>query len=191
MEVVFTEHELNTIIFNNVLKMLKKRELINDKIYNEYVKKIKEHPDINHYNIKTLTNKNINIKYINDTVITLTQPFSNLGKMVKETNENNLMILIHKGINPKPLKEIGIYKFVELFEDYELKIDLMEHVLVPEMRLLNETQKKDLLSYHDITHFPKIRKTDPAVRYFNAKTDDIIMIIRTSKGQSIDFRRVM
>ncbi len=62
------------------------------------------------------------------------------------------------------------------------EINIFEHELVPEARILNEDEKKALLQKYNITLFqlPKIFKRDPMVKALGAKVGDVIEIKRKS-----------
>jgi len=77
-----------------------------------------------------------------------------------------------------------------------MKIDLFSHELVPKHILLTEKEKKDVIKRYGIkklNQFPKILKSDPVVRMIDAKTGDLIKIIRKNDTgkESIYYRFVI
>ena len=78
----------------------------------------------------------------------------------------------------------------------KMKIDIFKHGLVPKHIILSEKDKKDVIKKYGIkkmNQFPKILKSDPVVRMIDAKTGDLIKIIRkndTAK-ESIYYRVVI
>ena len=59
-------------------------------------------------------------------------------------------------------------------------IDVLSHNLVPEMKILEENQKKQVLKQYDVTsdQLPKILLNDPSVQALKAEAGDIISIER-------------
>ncbi len=74
------------------------------------------------------------------------------------------------------------------------RINILEHVLVPEFRILSEEEKKEILEKLNITEdkLPKILDSDPAVKKIGAKVGNLLEIKRTSKvaGESVYYRIV-
>jgi len=68
----------------------------------------------------------------------------------------------------------------------EDKIDIKQHVLVPEHILLTQEEKDKLLSKYNINsnQLPRISRKDPALVDFGVKAGDVIKIIRNSQTAS-------
>lgn len=64
------------------------------------------------------------------------------------------------------------------------KFDVLQHVLVPRHRLLDEKEKEELFKKYRVkpTQLPRILETDPVVKALGAKKGDVIEIIREEKG---------
>ena len=62
------------------------------------------------------------------------------------------------------------------------KINIFEHELVPEHRILSEEEKEELLKKHGIKlkDLPRIYLKDPAIVAIGAKLHDVIEITRKS-----------
>ncbi|VUT23719.1 MAG: DNA-directed RNA polymerase subunit H [Candidatus Methanolliviera sp. GoM_asphalt] len=75
------------------------------------------------------------------------------------------------------------------------KFNLFDHELVPKHILLNEEEAKEVLNKYDIERemLPKIKESDPAAKEINAKSGDIIKIIRESytAGETEFYRLVI
>jgi DNA-directed RNA polymerase subunit H len=75
------------------------------------------------------------------------------------------------------------------------KINITQHILVPKHTILTSKEKEQLLKDYNISllELPKIRKKDPAIAHLNAKTGDVVKIIRSSltAGESIFYRGVV
>lgn len=79
-------------------------------------------------------------------------------------------------------------------EDTYLKIDILQHNLVPEHIILTDEEAEEVLLEKNITEdqLPKILPNDPVVKAINAKEGDILKIIRNSEtaGTFISYRIV-
>ncbi len=61
-------------------------------------------------------------------------------------------------------------------------LEVEKHVLVPEHRKLSEEEKTEILKKYNVREkkFPRIKKTDPAIKNLNPEEGDIIEIKRES-----------
>jgi DNA-directed RNA polymerase subunit H len=61
-------------------------------------------------------------------------------------------------------------------------VDVTQHELVPEHRLLGEDEADDVLAEYDVkrTNLPKIKRTDPATPD-EAEPGDVVEIVRDSR----------
>lgn len=75
-----------------------------------------------------------------------------------------------------------------------MKIDILEHKLVPKHEIMTESEIDDELSDCDfnIENLPKIKPGDPVVKQINAKVGDILRITRVSEtaGNFVTYRKV-
>lgn len=75
------------------------------------------------------------------------------------------------------------------------KFKVEDHILVPKHTKINDKEKKALLEKYKITQreLPNIIKKDPAIKNLNAKSGDVIKIIRKSRtaGESAFYRVVV
>ena len=76
------------------------------------------------------------------------------------------------------------------------KLNVFNHELVPKHILLSEEEKKNVIKKYGIkklSQFPRILKSDPAVKLLGAKVGDLIKIIRKSNTakESIYYRVVV
>jgi DNA-directed RNA polymerase subunit H len=69
----------------------------------------------------------------------------------------------------------------------EKEIDVLQHELVPEHKILNEEEKKKLFSQYGIKekNLPRISVKDPAIKSIGAKINDVIEITRDSETAGI------
>ena len=75
------------------------------------------------------------------------------------------------------------------------KLNVLQHVMVPDHQLMSEEEVSALLSRYHITteQLPKIYHDDPAVKEIDAKVDDVIRIVRKSHtaGRAEAYRLVI
>ena len=75
------------------------------------------------------------------------------------------------------------------------KLNVLNHVMVPEHTIMKEEETRALLSSYNITteQLPKIYHDDPAVKTVGAKVDDVIRIVRKSHtaGKAESYRLVI
>ena len=74
-------------------------------------------------------------------------------------------------------------------------LNVLEHVMVPDHKIMGEDEVLELLARYNITteQLPKIYHDDPAVREIGANADDVIRIVRTSHtaGRAEAYRLVI
>jgi DNA-directed RNA polymerase subunit H len=75
------------------------------------------------------------------------------------------------------------------------KLNVLEHAMVPDHKIMSEEEVSTLFSTYNITseQLPKIYHDDPAVKIIGAKVGDVIRIIRTSHtaGRAESYRLVI
>lgn len=75
------------------------------------------------------------------------------------------------------------------------KLNVLEHAMVPDHKIMSEDEVSELLARYNITteQLPKIYHDDPAVKEIGANADDVIRIIRASHtaGRAEAFRLVV
>ena len=92
------------------------------------------------------------------------------------------------------LKETNDSKLfhIELFEDKELIVNIIEHVLVPKHIILSDEEKQTLLKKYRLkeSQLPKILTTDPVARFLGLVKGQVVKIIRASEtaGRYITYR---
>ncbi|PIN77092.1 DNA-directed RNA polymerase subunit H [Candidatus Woesearchaeota archaeon CG10_big_fil_rev_8_21_14_0_10_34_8] len=73
--------------------------------------------------------------------------------------------------------------------------EVTTHSLVPEHTLLSEKEKKELFEKYNlaIPELPKIFETDPAIENLNAKSGDVVKIVKKSPtaGEAVYYRGVI
>lgn len=104
-------------------------------------------------------------------------------------------IFIANNINQKAYKQFKELNNTEVFFEYELQINLIDHDLQPVFEVLNEEEKEKFMAEYQVTkkQMSKMKSIDPIARYYNSKAGDIFRIIRpsTSAGVGIHYRIVI
>lgn len=156
-------------------------------------------------------NNNINI-YINDEnlgqiyiyfhnepkSITKSDLKSLVSNLIKEyeDDELKLIILLKEKGNGSILKELNkdSYKNVEIFMNKNMMFNITHHEYVPKHIILNQEESEIILDKYNTTRnkLPKILKSDPVVKYYGMKHDQICKIIRKSPevGEYVYYRIV-
>lgn len=183
--------EINNIVCLNVLKMLHRRKLIDDVdvTFTEIGNDINQKAIIE---FKLNDNSKCSIYSINTKLNSIAQ-----GTPADDYLSNNITIhkiVILKDAAKKVLKQIQIeYKNAEFFFEHEMLEDIPSKIFIPEHILLNEEEKKELLSKFTENELSNILDIDMMARYYNSKVGDIFKIIRPSSvaGNSIFYRKVI
>ena len=75
------------------------------------------------------------------------------------------------------------------------KLDVKNHILVPNHKRLSEKEKKELFEIFGISinELPKVFITDMGISHLDISEDDVIQVPRKSpvSGESIFYRRVV
>jgi len=179
------------IICRNVLIMMSERKLLDkdkiDSIYNTIIKKINE---LSYFECKLNNNKNLLVHFI-DIKITSIKKIDNIDKIINNKKYN---IFIINNIQNKIWEQLISYN-IEVFYNYEFMINLIDHDIVPEHKLLSKEEENDFIKLYnnEISNLPKILLYDPISRYYNSKIGDIFRIKRPniSSGYSIFYRVVV
>jgi DNA-directed RNA polymerase subunit H (RpoH/RPB5) len=182
--------EINIEVCINILKMLKRRKLIDDvdASYSDISGDINQKSTIE---IKLNNGTKCSIYSINAKLSSIAQ-----GTPLDDYLSSNLdlhKIVILKEAAKKVLKQIQQeYKNAEFFFEHEMLEDIPSKVFIPEHQLLNNEEKNELLEKLNENELPIIFDTDIMSRYYNAKFGDIFRIVRSSltSGTSIAYRRV-
>jgi DNA-directed RNA polymerase subunit H len=170
----FSINEVNSMYQNKQLDLLLEKNIDVNAPSTERKKKIY----ISYYLAKTLRQQNIQ-EMIDD--------LFNLEEVL--TKEDTLMIIVKEDMNETMtnfLKHIweqdGILIIIQNIK--RLQFNILEHVLVPEHRVLtNEEVNKIKLKYNitDDSQFPDISRFDPVAQIIGIRPGQICEIIRPSK----------
>ncbi len=162
----FSMHEIDTMYTNNQLDMLIKHKDSDKKTYVKY----------------NITTKPIRTTYI-DTIIEDLYTIENVL-----TKGDNLILILLDNPNDTILNHIKhIYNrdgyFIVVHSIKRLQFNILQHELVPNMEILDETQKQDLKKKYNLKSFkqlPEINRFDPQALAMSMRPGDIGKIERNS-----------
>ena len=186
-----SHHQQLNDIKHNIIIMFKNRGFIKEENTDKYIKKLcsDENDDMEYiinldfesnYNT-TIKNKKVFIKML-DYKISSVNKNSPIGEFLSKYHDEYKYIIV-ENINQKSEKIISHYKTAcEIFKTAELKINIVDHILVPKHIVLTQEENKIVLETYNAKKkdMPLISSTDPIARYYNMKSDDICKIERPS-----------
>jgi DNA-directed RNA polymerase subunit H (RpoH/RPB5) len=191
VSVEYSTKEISTIVLTNVLKMCKRRNLIEnvntllDKHKEEFINK-------GIIEFKSKDDKKINIHHFTGKVASIVQG-SPLDDYLK-ANVDVHKIIIMKEPTKRSAKQItSEYPNAEFFFEYEMMEDIPSKMFIPEHVLLSDDEKKAFLEIFKENELAKINDTDMMSRYYAATVGDIFKITRPSltAGKNIFYRKVV
>ncbi|KAJ2704284.1 DNA-directed RNA polymerases II 24 kDa polypeptide (RNA polymerase II subunit 5) [Coemansia spiralis] len=120
-----------------------------------------------------------------------------IGKMTKESVTNG--IIVYSGtMSPSTDKvraALAANNRLEKFHEGDLLINITEHDLVPQHKILSDEQKKEILRRYRLreTQLPRINLDDPVARYYGMVRGQVVQIIRPSEtaGKYVTYRMCM
>jgi len=129
---------------------------------------------------------------------------SYVSRMEKE-NINRAILILNKGITTfarriiaemsHPADPSAPRRWIELFEDVELLINITEHAFVPQHIVLSDDEKKALLLKYKLkeTQLPRMQIVDPIARFYGLNKGQVVKIIRPSEtaGRYVTYRLVV
>ena len=114
---------------------------------------------------------------------------------MKEAQANSGVIIISGMLTSQATQKIADINTelqIECFHVSELIVNITEHELVPQHKVLNEEQKIMLLERYKIkeNQLPKIMISDPIAKYLGLKRGNVVKIIRESEtaGRYVTYR---
>lgn len=190
---VYSDNELRIIILENLIKMLTERTMLNKENHKTYLTNLlKNFNEYNETNIKDNKNNDIHVKFINYKLTTI-RKITDIENFLENKKAHKFIIV--SNIQNKAIKQLLEYENTEVFNDYDLKINLIDHILVPKHYILTEDQANEFLDSYKFKSkdLKRMLITDPVSRYYNLKKGTIVRIERPSinSGIAIDYRIVV
>ena len=107
-------------------------------------------------------------------------------------NTNILLVITFIDNNEKIPNKYTDYETnnIQVFHIKDLLFNITKHKYVPKHSILNNNEKEKFSSLYNIENIAKIKVNDPVCRYYFAKINDIIKIIRPSNNskEEINYR---
>jgi len=188
------QDNIRDTILTNIIKMLTNRGLLEKNKLDENIKKILDsRPD--DFSYKVVTSKGeIIVKLLLQNISTVSKTTGIAEFLMAHKNKDSILVV--KSINKTPMNIVTTrYEKTELFLEKDLMIDKVSCNLVPKFEILNEDEKQKYFEKYNVTKSGslKISYKDPMVRYYGAKSGDVIRIIRVSptSGFTVSYRLVV
>jgi len=182
----FNKNEITEIIFNNIIKMLYRRNVITSTDI-----KINKLNIQNVYEIILADNKICKIFY-SPFKITNVSNNSPIDDFLKD--EDMHKIIIYKDVSKKALNQILFErKNSEFFFEHEFMNDITELKFICHHQLLSIDEKNEVISKFPESTLSRIFLVDFMSRYYGASVGDIFRIIRPSisSGYETFYRKVV
>ena len=146
--------------------------------------------------VSNSTSNKLLVKYVINSKLRQTVILSLIEEIITSLNEGDTLILIVKDkINNIDTLETYLDSyydkdkiFVQIFWIDRLQVNIMEHVMVPEHIIINESDKQNLLkewSVSSLNQLPLISSKDPVAKYLGMKKGDVCKIKRPSETSGI------
>ena len=185
---------IDTILLN-VTKMLTERKFLDEKnLEKNYKYLLNQKNDERIFKIKSdFSDKYFYILHLIPKITTIKKIQGLDAFLLVSKNQNRMFIA--KNVTKKAYKQFMELNNSEVFFEYELLINLIDHELQPVFQVLNEENKKKYYESYDTknSQMSNILTTDVISRYYNVKPGDIFRIIRPSNtsGMSFHYRLVV
>mmetsp|Transcript_6207 Transcript_6207/g.16442 ORF Transcript_6207/g.16442 Transcript_6207/m.16442 type:complete len:203 (-) Transcript_6207:551-1159(-) len=118
-----------------------------------------------------------------------------VAERMKAESVSRAIMVISSNLTPfakQCLADLMPKLHIEQFTENELLVNITEHVLVPEHRILAKEEKQVLLDRYKVkdTQLPRIQHSDPVARYFGLQRGQVVRIVRPSEtaGRYVTYR---
>lgn len=118
-----------------------------------------------------------------------------VAERMKEEQVTRAIMVITSNLTPfarQCLLDLMPKLHIEQFTENELLVNITQHVLVPEHRILTREEKHVLLDRYKVkdTQLPRIQHSDPVARYFGLQRGQVVRIVRPSEtaGRYVTYR---
>lgn len=195
-------NEIRDTVLSNTIRMLTARHLLNEDKLSENIKKVFDNRNdegvyqlqLDNPETTADSDKTFVIKLLLQKITTINKGSPIITFLTQF--KSNPKIVIVKDINKKALQFIyNNFPKSEIFQESELMINLIDHVLVPKHEIVPEEEASKFLETHNAKkrNMSRILTTDPVAKYYNMKPGQLVRIIRPSEkaGFGISYRIVI
>lgn len=151
---------------------------------------------------KNDTNLKVYVKYLLQSKIRLVNLKNIIDDMIENIVEDNseIIFIIKDKISNMTAYDNMFESYItsnnihiQVFSIESLLVNITKHVLVPPLRILDETEKDKILETYrlnSLTQLPIILKSDPVAKFYGVRKGDLCEIIRPSEtsGVYINYR---
>ena len=182
-------------ILLNLTKMLTERGVfLHKNVEKNYKDLMKQKTEERIFKINSDTSKDVyNIMVIYGKISTIKKINGLDGFLASSKGQHR--IFIGDNITQKAFKQFLDLKRTEVFFDYELLMNIIEHELQPKFELLTDEEKEKKLVEYDVDqkNMSRMFSMDPIARYYAATPGDVFRIIRPSPftGMAFHYRQVI
>ncbi|OUU18121.1 MAG: hypothetical protein CBC05_03310 [Crocinitomicaceae bacterium TMED45] len=176
-------------ILLNLIKMLTERGvLLSKNLDKNYKDLLNQKTEERIFKISSDTNNSIYFIMIIYGKISTIKKINGLDAFLLNSKGQN-RIFIGDNITQKAFKQFLDFKKTEVFFDYELLMNILEHELQPKFELLSKEERDKKLEEYDVDlkNMSIMFSMDPIARYYSAKPGDIFRILRPSPFAGISF----
>ncbi|KAJ2326812.1 DNA-directed RNA polymerases II 24 kDa polypeptide (RNA polymerase II subunit 5) [Coemansia sp. RSA 2681] len=120
-----------------------------------------------------------------------------ISKMNKESVTSGIVVYRDRftSMAARIMSQISGKYRMEKFHESDLLVNITEHELVPQHKVLNDEQKKEILKRYRLkeTQLPRIQQEDPVARYYGMSRGQVVQIMRPSEtaGRYVTYRMCM
>lgn len=198
VKIIRDKQQLKEIMLNNTILMFMNRGIIEAKNVDKYNSMFNANLDqndetfidLNNEESRLLSSNKLRVKFIFRKILTIKR----VVDIEDFLDKKEYKVVIGSNISTKAEKQILDYKNTEFFNDINLQINLIDHILVPKHYKLNDEEKEQFIKAYDYREYTSKRMfdTDPVSKYYNLKDGDIVKIERMSinSGICVDYRTV-
>ena len=199
IQVIMNESQIKHNILLNTIKMLIARGLISTNKLQSYhetlIRNLNQNDEtfvqLDPTETIELHENNLAIKFIGRKITTIKK----ISDIETFLDKAAYKIVIVSNMQAKAIKQVLEYVNVEVFKDYELKINLIDNLFVPTHRKLSPAEIDELKISYLISEKDSKRMyiDDPVARYYNLQPGDFVEIKRPSvnSGYAMDYRCVV
>lgn len=177
------------VILLNLTKMLTERKFLNiDNFDTNYEKLLKQVNEERIFKIKSDTDdRYFHIMFVYGKTTTI-KKIQGLETFLQNSKGHN-RIFIADNVNQKAYKQFLELNNTEIFFEYELKINIIDHDLQPKFKVLTPEEKEIFMKEYDVTkkQMSKMKSIDPIARYYGLKGGSVVHITRASTTAGLGF----